>query len=211
MWQTKILERLFAGEEYKADDPDLIKLTETAMNYRDNIKTILGFWIPDNCSPTWLLGMLVQKFGLKTASRKKGSSGSQVKYYSLAVEEFVLAQKVLEYRTEQRIKREERKRQRREENRLYQIMLETQYGITPDSISTPDQNNDFTNIEQGVDIAKSQSEGALDKIKPGMNLLKTVSKGLDLVKGLADILSYPNWMRELLIDWLKYSIKSMPT
>lgn len=77
MWQTlglpKILERLLAGEEYSASDPELIKLAETAKSYRDNIKTILGFWIPDNCSPTWLLGMLVQKLGLKTANRKKGS------------------------------------------------------------------------------------------------------------------------------------------
>ena len=126
MWQTlglpKILERLFAGEEYKADDPELVKLAETAMKYRDNVKTILGFWIPDNFSPTWLLGMLVQKLGLKTASRKKGSSGHQVKYYSLAVTEVALATRVLEYRQQQRIKREERKQQRQRENRLYQIV-----------------------------------------------------------------------------------------
>ena len=184
MWHTlglpKILERLFAGFEYTADDPDLIKLAKTAMSYRDNIKTILGFWIPDNCSPTWLLGMLVQKFGLKTESRKKGSSGSQVKYYSLAISEVAMATKVLEYRQQQKIKRESKKRQQAESNRLYQIMLETQYGITPNSISTPTQNTNISKLEQGVDMPESQLPSLLKKIQPGINLLKTIGKGLDL-------------------------------
>lgn len=90
-------------------------------------------------------------------------------------------------------------------------MLETQYGITPHGISTPTQNNDFTKLEQGVDMPESPSEGALEKIKPVRNLLNTVAKGLDLVKGLADVLSYPNWIQELLLSWLIISLKSMPT
>ena len=214
MWQRlglpKILERLFAGEEYSATDPDLVNLAKTAMSYRDNIKTILGFSIPDNCSPTWLLGMLVQKLGLKTASRKKGSSGSQVKYYSLAVAELVFATQVLEYRQRQRIKREERKRQQQESNQLYQIMIETQYGITPNSISPPSQNSNLTNIQQGVNMAQTQSPSVLDKILPGINLFETVGKGLEMVKGLVDGVSCPNWIRRLLINWLKHSIKSIP-
>ena len=214
MWQTlglpKILERLFAGAEYSASDPELIKLAETANSYRDNIKTILGFWIPDNCSPTWLLGMLLGKLGLKTANRKKGSSGQQVKYYSLAVEELVFALRVLEYRHEQRIKREERKRQRQEENRLYQIMIESQYGITDNSISPPTQNSNFTKLEQGVNMAQTQFPSVLENILPVIGLLETVGKGLDLLKGLVDEISCPNWIRRLLIDWLKYSIKSIP-
>ena len=214
MWQTlglpKILERLFAGEEYKADDPDLVNLAKTAISYRDNIKTILNFWIPDNCSPTWLLGMLVQKLGLKTTSRKKGSSGSQVKYYSLAVTELVLATQVLEYRQQQRVKREERKRQRQEENRLYRVMMKTQYGLTTDSIFTPSQNSNFTELQQGVNMAQTLSPSVLDKIKPGINLLETVGKGLEMVKELVDGVSCPNWIRRLLINWLKHSIKSIP-
>ena len=182
MWHIlglpKILERLFAGEEYSASDPNLIKLAKTAISYRDNIKTILGFWIPDNCSPTWLLGMLVQKFGLKTASRKKGSSGNQVKYYSLAIPELVLATQVLEYRQEQRIKREERKRQRREENRLYQIMLKTQYGITTNSISPLTQNTNLTNKQQGVNMAENTSSTALERLQTAASVLeKMVESG----------------------------------
>ena len=214
MWQTlglpKILERLFACEEYSASDPELIKLAETAHSYRDNIKTILGFSIPDNCSSTWLLGMLLGKLGLKTASRKKGSSGQQVKFYSLAVEELAFATQVLQYRQEQRIKREERKRQRQESNRLYQVMIETQYGITDNSVSPPTQNSNFTKLEQGVNMAQNQSSSILEKILPVIGLLETVGKGLDLLKGLVDEISCPNWIRRLLIDWLKYSIKSIP-
>jgi hypothetical protein len=141
MWHvlglSKILARLLAGEEYSANDPDVIKLAEVAHSYRDSIKSVLGFWIPDNCSSTWLLGMLLGKLGLKTANRKRGSSGQQVKFYSLAVDELVLATQVLEYRHEQRMKREEQKLQRQEDNRLYQIMRSTQFGLGSNSISPP--------------------------------------------------------------------------
>ena len=155
MWHVlglpKILERLFAGGEYCAKDPELIKLAELAHSYRDNIKSILGFRIPANSSPTWLLGMFLSKLGLKTAFRKKGGAGQQVKFYSLSVEEFAFATQVLEYRHEQRVKREERKLQREEDNRLHQMMLETQYGIASDTISTPAQNSNNSN-KQGGDI-----------------------------------------------------------
>ncbi|MBE9044529.1 DUF3854 domain-containing protein [Pleurocapsales cyanobacterium LEGE 10410] len=205
MWQTlglpKILERLLAGEEYSASDPELIKLAETAKSYRDNIKTILGFWIPDNCSPTWLLGMLLGKLGLKTASRKKGSSGQQVKYYSLAVEEVTFALQVLEYRQAERVKREERQRQRQEENRLYQVMIETQYGLSPDSISTPDQNSNFTNKQQGVNMAPTQSPGILDKFQPTVELLaQIVNGGWSVFQGLINGVTSPNKRQNLPLD-----------
>ena len=214
MWQTlglpKILERLFAGEEYKADDPDLINLAKTAISYRDNIKTILGFWIPDNCSPTWLLGMLVQKLGLKTASRKKGSNGSQVKFYSLAIEEFSLATQVLEYRHELRVKREERKRQRQEENRLYRVMMETQYGITPNSISTPDQNNNISIKQQGMDMPTTKTPSVLDKLKPALVLLEsTVNLGIEGIKGLVSRKADFNLLPKILIHYLSKPIKLM--
>jgi hypothetical protein len=160
MWHvlgfSKILARLLAGEEYSANDPDVLKLAEVAHSYRDSIKSVLGFWIPDNCSSTWLLGMLLGKLGLKTASRKKGSSGQQVKFYSLAVDELVLATQVLEYRHEQRLKREEKKLQRQEDNRLYQVMMSTQFGLGSNSISTPTKNTNIANKQQGVDMAESQ-------------------------------------------------------
>ena len=105
--------------------------------------------------------MLVPKLGLKTASRKVGRSGQQVKYYSLAIEEVTFALQVLEYRQAERIKRESRKRQRQEENRLYRVMIETQYGITDNSISPPSQNSDFTELQQGANIPETLTPSVL--------------------------------------------------
>ena len=73
---TQILERLFEGEEYSKSDPDVIALAEVVSKYRKEIQAILGFWIPTKSSPTWILGMLINKLGLKTKSCKRGSSGS---------------------------------------------------------------------------------------------------------------------------------------
>jgi hypothetical protein len=89
--------------------------------------------------------MFLGKLGLKTANRKKGSSGQQVKFYSLAVEECVFATQVLEYRHEQRVQRDQKKRKRQEDNRLYQMMMSTQFGITPEPIS-PYKGRFFTKV-----------------------------------------------------------------
>ncbi len=204
MWHSlglpKILERLFAGEEYSANDPDLIKMADVAIRYRHNVKAVLGFRIPPNSSPTWLLGMLVQKLGLKTASRKVGSSGRQVKFYSLSVEELTFAKEVLEYREQQRIRREERKLQRQEENRLYQIMIETQYGLTSNSISTPNSNTNIPNKQQGVDMAKGPPKSILDKLQPAIDLFEeTVNLGLEVIKGLFNGITCQNVLLHLLI------------
>jgi ribulose bisphosphate carboxylase small subunit len=216
MWQTlglsKILERLFAGEEYRADDPDLIRMAEVANCYRDNIKAVLGFWIPTNCSPTWLLGMLIGKLGLKTQSRKKGGSGQQVKFYSLAIEELTLATEVLEYRIESRIKREERKLQRQEENRLYQIMMVTQYGSNPaiNSISTPDLNTNISNKQQGVNILENKSPSFLEKFQPAISLLsEIVDLGLEIIKELFKKTHNQNLLRGIIIRKLAVSISFM--
>jgi hypothetical protein len=203
MWHvlglSKILARLLAGEEYSANDPDVIKLAEVAHSYRDNIKSILGFWIPPNCSPTWLLGMFLGKLGLKTANRKKGSSGQQVKFYSLAVDELVLATQVLSYRHEQRVQREQRKLQRQEDNRLYQMMMTSQFGISSEPISTPCQNKNITNKQQGVDMAESEVGSVLEQVQPGVDLLNTVAQGLEVIKGLIDGVTLPNKIWKLLI------------
>jgi hypothetical protein len=204
MWHvlglSKILARLLAGEEYSANDPDVIKLAEVAHSYRDSIKSVLGFWIPDNCSSIWLLGMLLGKLGLKTANRKRGSSGQQVKFYSLAVDELVLATQVLSYRHEQRLKREEKKLQHQEDNRLYQIMRSTQFGWGSDSISTPTQNTNIANKQQGVNMAESEVASVLEQVQPGVDLLNTVAQGLEVIKGLIEQVSLPNKIWKLLLN-----------
>jgi hypothetical protein len=173
MWHvlglSKILARLLAGEEYSANDPDVIKLAEVAHSYRDSIKSVLGFWLPPNCSPTWLLGMFLGKLGLRTANRKKGSSGQQVKFYSLAVEECAFATQVLKYRHEQRVQREQRKLQRQEDNRLYQMMMETQFDLTAEPISPPTSKDNISNKQQGVNMAESEVTSVLEQANSAWN------------------------------------------
>jgi hypothetical protein len=215
MWHTlglpRILSRLLAGEEYSAKDPELIKLAQLAHSYRDNIKSILGFWIPPNCSPTWLLGMFLGKLGLKTACRKKGSSGQQVKFYSLSVAECAFATQVLEYRHEQRVEKEERKRKRQEDNRLYQMMMSNQFGISPDSISTPCQNKNIANKQQGVDMPESQSSSILDQFQPTICWLsEIINLGLEVFKGFISGVSGQKEIQKLLFWQLGQLSKFMP-
>jgi hypothetical protein len=143
--------------------------------------------------------MLLGKLGLKTASRKKGSSGQQMKFYSLAVDELVLATQVLEYRHEQRLKREEKKLQRQEDNRLYQVMMSTQFGLGSNSISTPTENTNISNKQQGVDMAENKSPSVLKQIQPGVDLLNTVTKGLEVIKQLIEQVTFPTEIWKLLI------------
>ncbi|MGL5831664.1 MAG: plasmid replication protein, CyRepA1 family [Waterburya sp.] len=217
IWHTLglpgILSRLLAGEEYSAKDPELIRLAELAEGYRDNIKSILGFWIPPNCSPTWLLGMFLGKLGLKTANRKKGSSGQQVKFYSLVVESCALATQVLEYRHEQRVQREHKKLQRQEDNQLYQMMMATQYGsILPiNSISTPSLRDDIFNKQQGVDMLESQSHSIIDQFQPTIHLLsETINLGLEVFKGFISGVSGQKEIQKLLIWQLGQLSKFVP-
>jgi hypothetical protein len=208
MWHTlglpRILARLLAGEEYSAKDPELIKLAQLAHSYRDNIKSILGFWIPPNCSPTWLLGMFLGKLGLKTANRKKGSSGQQVKFYSLSLAECAFATQVLEYRHEQRVQREQKKLQREEDHRLYQMMMSSQFGITSEPISTPCQNKNITNKQQGVDMAESQSKSRIEKFNPSVCLLsETINLGLEVFQGFISGVNGQKGIQQLLIWQLR--------
>ncbi|MCC5605181.1 plasmid replication protein, CyRepA1 family [Nostoc favosum] len=75
----QILERLVAGGEVNASDPDLINMTAIAKNCAAHVKAILGFTVPSECKPIWLLGTLIEQLGLKLTSRKQGKRGEQVK------------------------------------------------------------------------------------------------------------------------------------
>ncbi|WP_230967102.1 plasmid replication protein, CyRepA1 family [Nostoc commune] len=97
-----ILERLVAGGEVNANDPDLIKMIAIAKNCAAHVKAILGFTVPSDCKPIWLLGTLVEQLGLKLTSRKQGKRGQQVKIYSLSKSELEFASQVIAHRQSKR-------------------------------------------------------------------------------------------------------------
>ncbi len=116
----------------------------------------------------------------------------------------------MEYREQQRLKREERKLQRQEENRLYQIMMETQYGLTPptNSISTPNSNTNIPNKQQGVDMAYCQPPRIFHQLQPAIDLLEeTVNLGRSVIKGLLDGVSSHNGILRLIIQELAQPIR----
>ena len=116
----------------------------------------------------------------------------------------------MEYRQAERIKREERKRQRQSENRLYQVMIETQYGLTTDSISTPDQNSNFTNKQQGVNMAKTTSSTVLERLQRATDLLeKTVESGWSVFQEMWSGINSIDETRNLLLAKLTQAIKSV--
>jgi hypothetical protein len=98
----QILKRLVAGEEVTADDSTLLKMTEIAIHCAAHVKAILGFTIPHDCKPIWLLATLVEQLGLKLTFRKQGKRGQQVKLFSLSKEELEFAMHVIAHRVEKR-------------------------------------------------------------------------------------------------------------
>ena len=181
----KILARLLTGEEICATDPDLVRMNQTAVATRAHIKAILGFTIPENCKPMWLLGILIGQLGLKMIGRKKGKRGQQVRYYSLSVEELSFAVEVLQYRERQRIEKAQAEREIKEENRLHQAMMQSQYGIDPppSTVTTPPLKRDVYPLEGVVDTVEDHPENVdfssnepspdtLDKLKPCLELFR---------------------------------------
>ncbi|MBO3458417.1 plasmid replication protein, CyRepA1 family [Aetokthonos hydrillicola] len=148
-----IIARLISGESVTAHDPDLLRMTDIAKYCAPHVKAILGFTVPQKCEPMWLLGVLVEQLGLKLVSRKKGSRGQQVKYYSLSQEELDFALAVMNHRANKRALKEERARTATESQQQYQAAFQSQYGVAPphDSVSTPPHNGIGTPLGEGVD------------------------------------------------------------
>jgi hypothetical protein len=106
-----ILKRLVAGVEITANDPDLLRMTDIAKYCAPHVKAILGFTVPSNCQPIWLLGVLLEQLGLKLVDHKVGPRGKQVKHFSLSQEELDFAHAVIAHRANKRAQKEERARQ----------------------------------------------------------------------------------------------------
>ncbi|BAZ33800.1 hypothetical protein NIES4074_63140 (plasmid) [Cylindrospermum sp. NIES-4074] len=97
-----ILTRLVAGEEITADDPHLLNMTAIAVDCAAHIKAILGFTVPPDPEPIWLLGLLLDQLGLKLTYRKQGPRGQQVKLFSLSQKELEFALQVIAHRQAKR-------------------------------------------------------------------------------------------------------------
>lgn len=122
----QILERLVAGGEVNANDPLLINMITIAKNCAAHVKAILGFTVPHECKPIWLLGTLIEQLGLKLTSRKQGKRGEQVKIYSLSKSELEFASQVIAHRQNKRD-------QSASSERNYQATREAGYGVEVDN------------------------------------------------------------------------------
>ncbi len=198
----KILSRLLAGEELCATDPDLVNMTQIALASRVHLKAILGFTVPSNCKPMWLLSTLIDQLGLKLISRKKGKQGQQVRYYSLTVEDLSFAIDVLQYREQQRIEKDLKEQERKEKSRIHQALMQTLYGLEPpsDSISTPPIKGDIYPLEPPLDMENNQAENVkseykdlssntLEKLQPCLELLqRIINTGREVLKEIIVLL-----------------------
>ncbi|MHC0068818.1 bifunctional DNA primase/helicase, partial [Nostoc sp. UIC 10890] len=98
----QILTSLVRGDEVTADDAALLKMTARAIDCAAHVKAILGFTIPPDCKPIWLLATIVEQLGLKLTFRKQGKRGQQVKLFSLSKKELEFAQEVIAHRVAKR-------------------------------------------------------------------------------------------------------------
>ena len=224
----KILSRLLAGEEISATDPDLVQMTKIALASRVHLKAILGFTIPANCKPMWLLSILINQLGLKLISRKKGKHGQQVRYYSLTVEDLSFAIDVLQHREQQRMDQLQQELERKEKSLIHQSRMQTLYGIDPPnpSISTPPIKRDIYPLEPPLDMKNNPSKNreseyinsssnTLDKLKPCLSLLEgIVNQGQEVIEEImVQLLASTTGQKIVrvlpsqLLDWLVQSRK----
>jgi hypothetical protein len=155
-----LLRRLIAGEEVCATDPNLLRMRDIAVSCAASLKAILGFTVPPECQPLWLLGTLVNQLGLSFVSRKQGPRGQQVRLYGLAVEQLEFALTVLAHRERQRQEKADRERAEREKQARAQDVRLALYGLAPPQapVSTPPQKREIVSLAGGVDTENHPPE-----------------------------------------------------
>ncbi len=191
----KLLMRLLAGEEISATDPDLLKMNEIALASKTHIKTILNLTIRPDCQkqPLWLMGVLLDRVGLKTALRKKGKRGAQITYRSLDLQSLYFALEVLQYREQQRKEKAQRERERQAKAAAHQARMQSLYGIAPPppptvSTSPPKKGIDKLGAELDTKnhpslLVDSDAENILQNLQPCLDLLYGIRDlGLDVLK-----------------------------
>ncbi|WP_392530009.1 plasmid replication protein, CyRepA1 family [Nostoc sp. C117] len=176
----QILLSLVRGDEVTADDSTLLKMTEIAIHCAAHVKAILGFTIPSDCKPIWLLATLLEQLGLKLTFRKQGKRGQQVKLFSLSKEELEFAMHVIAHRVE--------KRNQKENRTYYAPKTPAAYSVNPNQqpVSTPPPNAIGNSHCQGEDTTKFESPPT-DRITllHCVEILRSgIKQGVDAIKGI---------------------------
>ncbi|QHG20469.1 hypothetical protein A6V25_20880 [Nostoc sp. ATCC 53789] len=187
----QILTSLMKGDEVTADDSTLLKMTAIAKNCAAHVKAILGFTIPSDCKPIWLLATLVEQLGLKLTFRKQGKRGQQVKLFSLSKEELEFALQVIAHRVE--------KRNQKENRTCYAPQTPTVYSVNPNqqAVSTPPLDAIGNSHCQGEDTTEFESPPT-DRITllHCVEILRSgIKQGVDAIKGILK-----RWVEDLRWD-----------
>jgi Domain of unknown function (DUF3854) len=177
----QILEQLVAGGEVNASDPLLVNMIAIASSCAAHVKAILGFTVPSDCKPIWLLGTLVEQLGLKLTSRKQGKRGEQVTIYSLSKSELEFASQVIAHRQSKRD-------QTASSERNYQATREAGYGVEADrrSVSTPPYDCIGKPHREGVDttVFVPPPTDRTTLLHCVSMLRSGIKQGVDAIKGI---------------------------
>ncbi len=176
----QILKRLVRGDEVTASDTQLVNMTAIAIHCAAHIKAILGFTIPSDCKPIWLLATLVEQLGLKLTFRKQGKRGQQVKLFSLSKEELEFALQVIAHR--------ETKRNQKENRTYYAAETPAAYNVNPNhqTVSIPPLDAIGNSHCQGEDTTEFESPPTdrITLLHCVEILRRGISRGVDAIKSI---------------------------
>ncbi|WP_242063445.1 plasmid replication protein, CyRepA1 family [Nostoc sp. FACHB-892] len=176
----QILLSLVRGEEFTASDTTLLKMREIAIHCAAHVKAILGFTIPSDCKPIWLLGTMVEQLGLKLTFRKQGKRGQQVKLFSLDKEQLEFAMHVIAHR--------ETKRNQKENRTYYAAETPAAYNVNPNqqAVSTPPLDAIGNSHCQGEDTTEFESPPTdRTTLLHCVEMLRSgIKQGVEAIKGI---------------------------
>ncbi|MFS0519513.1 plasmid replication protein, CyRepA1 family [Nostoc sp. UIC 10607] len=176
----QILKRLVAGEEFTASDSTLLKMRDIAIHCAAHVKAILGFTIPSDCKPIWLLATMVEQLGLKLTFRKQGKRGQQVKLFSLDKEQLEFAMHVIAHR--------ETKRNQKENRTYYAAETPAVYSANPNHqpVSIPPLDAIGNSHCQGEDTTEFESPPTdRTTLLHCVEMLRSgIKQGVDAIKGI---------------------------
>ncbi|MBD2472818.1 plasmid replication protein, CyRepA1 family [Nostoc sp. FACHB-145] len=168
-----ILKRLVTGEEITAADEQLLLMTQIAKQCAAHIKAILGFTVPPDCQPIWLLATLVAQLGLSLDFRKSGPRGMQVKLFSLSKPELDFALQVIAHRQQQRTD---------------YAQTHSSQGVEPVSspVSTPPINGIENPLVEGADttLARPDPNNRITLLHCVEMLRSGINQGASAIKGI---------------------------